>query len=243
MKKSIFALLLVFSLTSCQELLDVLESGGGTGVAGITQSEAASGLKQALEKGVLTGTSFLGQKDGFLKNAAYKILMPTEVQNAVSQIKGNPISNALAGPYLDKVEVAMNTGASNAMAEAKPIFVNAIKSMTITDAINIVTGGKGAGTGYLQRTTESQLKGKFKPVIGKALDKVNIRDPWSKVSKGYNLVTGKNVTTDIDQYVTERATTALFTQIRAEEDKIRANPIARTTDILKKVFGYADANK
>jgi hypothetical protein len=243
MKKSIFALILLFSLSSCQELLDVLESGGGSGIATITQGEAASGLKQALEKGVLTGTSFLGKKDGFLKNAAYKILMPKEVQNVVSDIRSNPITNALAGSYIDKVEVAMNQGAENAMAEAKPIFVNAIKSMTISDAINIVTGGQGAGTGYLQRTTESQLKGKFKPVIGKALDKVNIRDPWSKVSQGYNIVTGKNVTTDIDQYVTDNATTALFAQIRQEEDKIRANPIARTTDILKKVFGYADSKK
>lgn len=242
MKKLILALVVVFSMSSCDEILDVLTSTG-TGISGISQSEAASGLKQALEKGVLTGTSFLGKKDGFLKNAAYKILMPSEVQNVVSDIRRNPVTNALAGGFIDKVEVAMNEGASNAMAQAKPIFVNAIKSMTITDAINIVTGGKGAGTGYLQRTTESTLKSKFKPVIGKALDKVNIRDPWSKVSQGYNIVTGKNVTTDLDQYVTNNATTALFTQIRLEEDKIRANPVARTTDLLKKVFGYADAQK
>ncbi|PCJ63119.1 MAG: hypothetical protein COA58_16540 [Bacteroidetes bacterium] len=243
MKKSIFAFFLLFSLTSCQELLDVLESGGGTGLAGITQNEAVSGLKQALEVGVTNGTSFLGKKDGFLKNAAYKILMPPEVQNAVSKIKGNPITNALAGPYLDKVVTAMNSGAENAMAEAKPIFVNAIKSMSISDAIGIVTGGEGAATNYLKRTTSTQLQSKFKPVIKNSLDKVNVNDPWTKVTTAYNTVMGKSVKTDLNEYVTDKAMTALFSRVKQEEDKIRANPIARTTDILKKVFGYADSKK
>jgi hypothetical protein len=241
MKKSILVLALAFTLTSCQELLDVLQSSGG--VAGITQSEAASGLKQALEVGVNNGTSFLGKKDGFLKNAAYKILMPQEVQNAVSKIQGNPLANALAGPYLDKVVASMNGGAENAMAEAKPIFVNAITSMSISDAINIVTGGNGAATAYLQKTTSAQLKEKFKPVIKNSLDKVNINEPWTKVSNAYNMVMGKNVQTDLNDYVTDKAMTALFSQVRQEEDKIRANPAARATDLLKKVFGYADANK
>lgn len=243
MKKLILAFVVVFSMSSCDEILDVLTSTGGAGIPGISQNEAASGLKQALEKGVLTGTSFLGKKDGFLKNAAYKILMPEEVQNAVSQIKGNPITNALAGPFLDKVEVAMNSGAENAMSEAKPIFVNAIKSMSITDAIGIVTGGEGAGTAYLQRTTSSNLKSKFTPVIKNSLEKVNINEPWSKVTNAYNIVMGKSVQTDLNEYVTDKAMTALFSQVKQEEDKIRANPIARTTDLLKKVFGYADAQK
>lgn len=243
MKKLILAFLVVFSMSSCDEILDVLTSTGGTGIPGISQNEAASGLKQALEKGVLSGTSFLGQKDGFLKNAAYKILMPSEVQNVVSDIRSNPITNALAGGFLDKVEVAMNTGASNAMAEAKPIFVNAIKSMSITDAIGIVTGGEGAGTEFLKRATSASLKSKFTPVIKKSLEKVNINEPWTKVSNAYNIVTGKNVQTDLNEYVTDRAMTGLFTQIKQEEDKIRTNPVARTTDLLKKVFGYADSQK
>ncbi len=210
---------------------------------GITQEEAANGLKQALEFGVNNGTSFLGKTDGFLGNMAYKILMPEEVRKVEAQIRGNAVTNAMAGPYLEKVVTAMNRGAENAMAEAKPIFVNAIKAMTIQDAINIVTGGNGAATAYLQRTTSAQLKEKFKPVIKASLDKVNISVPWEKVSSGYNIITGKNVTTDLNEYVTDRAMTALFTEIRAEEDKIRANPIARTTEILKKVFAYADSKK
>jgi hypothetical protein len=241
MKKTIFGLAVLFTLSSCQELLDVIQTTGG--VAGITQSEAASGLKQALEVGVNNGTSFLGKRDGFLKNAAYKILMPEEVQNVVSQIKGSPIANALAGPYIEKVVTSMNEGAENAMAEAKPIFVSAITSMTISDAINIVTGGDGAATNYLIRVTSAQLKEKFTPVIKNSLDKVNINDPWTKVSTGYNMVTGKNVQTDLNDYVTDKAMTALFSQVKQEEDKIRANPAARATDLLKKVFGYADTKK
>ena len=210
---------------------------------GITEEEASGGLKQALEFGVNNGTSFLGKTDGFLKNAAYKVLLPQEVREVEQQIRGNVLANALAGPYLDKLVTAMNRGAEGAMAEAKPIFVNAIKAMTIQDAINIVTGGDGAATAYLKRVTSDQLREKFRPVIESSLEKVNINEPWTKVSTGYNMVTGKDVETDLNDYVTEKAMTALFTEIKKEEDKIRKDPIARTTDLLKKVFAYADEQK
>ena len=242
MKKYIFFLSLSFIFTSCDEILDVLATASTT-TSGISQSEASSGLKQALEVGVNAGTSFLGKTDGFLGNNAYKILLPQEVQNAVSKIKGNPITNRLAGPYLDKLVTAMNRGAENAMVEAKPIFVNAIKSMSISDAISIVTGGDGAATKYLQRATSSQLKEKFYPVIKTSLEQVKVNEPWTKVSSAYNTVMGKKVQTDLNDYVTSKAMTALFTQIKKEEDKIRSNPASRTTDLLKKVFGYADSQK
>ena len=242
MKKYIFFLSLSFIFTSCDEILDVLATASTT-TSGISQSEASSGLKQALEVGVNAGTSFLGKTDGFLGNNAYKILLPQEVQNAVSKIKGNPITNRLAGPYLDKLVTAMNRGAENAMDEAKPIFVKAIKSMSISDAISIVTGGDGAATKYLQRATSRQLKEKFYPVIKTSLEQVKVNEPWTKVSSAYNTVMGKQVQTDLNDYVTSKAMTALFTQIKKEEDKIRSNPVSRTTDLLKKVFGYADSQK
>ena len=137
----------------------------------------------------------------------------------------------------------MNRGAENAMVEAKPIFVNAIKSMSISDAISIVVGGDGAATKYLQKTTSVQLKNKFYPVIKTSLEQVKVNEPWTKVSSAYNTVMGKKVQTDLNEYVTNKAMTALFTQIKKEEDKIRSNPISRTTDLLKKVFGYADSQK
>jgi hypothetical protein len=219
-----------------KEVLKTLEGG-------ITQDEAASGLKEALVKGVNNGTGFLGKTDGFLKNAAYKILVPSEVQEAEQKIRNNVIANALVGDYIDKLVTAMNRGAENAMDEAKPIFVNAIRSMTIQDAINIVTGGDGAATDYLKRTTSAQLQEKFYPVIKESLDKVNANEPWTKVTTAYNMVMSKEVTTDLNQYVTDNAMSALFKEILKEENNIRANPGARTTEILEKVFGYADSQK
>jgi len=117
----------------------------------------------------------------------------------------------LAGKHLDNLVTAMNRGAENAMAEAKPIFVSAIKEMTISDAINIVTGGDGAATNYLKRVTSAQLKEKFMPVIKSSLDGVNANKYWDAVSEAYNMVTNKNVTTDLNEYVTDLAMTALFT--------------------------------
>ncbi len=245
MKKWILILTVTITLTSCDSLLQVMGTANEVlnETSGITQGEAAQGLKEALNKGVTNGTGFLGKTNGFLNNEAYKILLPQEVRDAEAKIRGNVIANALAGKKLDEVINAMNKGAENAMSEAKPIFANVIKQMSIADAINIVTGGDGAATNYLRNATSAELKQKFQPVISSALDKVGIQKPWADVTKGYNMVMGKNVTTDLNEYVTDNAMTALFSEIKKEEDKIRANPVARTTEILKKVFSYADSNK
>jgi hypothetical protein len=241
-KVTIISLISLFAF-SCGELTNVLNDTVGSMETGISEEEASNGLKEALEFGVNNGTSFLGKTDGFLKNAAYKILVPEEVRNVEQKIRSNVLANAVLGDYLDKLVTAMNRGAEKAMTEAKPIFVNAIKAMTIRDAINIVTGGEGAATNYLKRTTSAQLQEKFYPVIQKSLDAVGANEPWTKVSSAYNMVMGTNVTTDLNQYVTDNAMTALFTEIKKEEDKIREDPLARITPILKKVFGYADSKK
>lgn len=246
MKKWILIFGVALMMSSCDTLLQVADTANEVmqEANGITEGEAASGLKEALTSGVSTGTNFLGKTDGFLKNAAYKVLLPQEVQDAEAKIRSNPLARALsADKHLDNLITAMNRGAENAMAEAKPIFVNAIKQMSIKDAINIVTGGDGAATRYLESATSSQLRQKFLPVIKESLDKVNANEPWQIVSKAYNMVLNKNVTTDLNEYVTERAMAALFTEIKKQEDNIRANPVERTTEILKKVFSYADRNK
>lgn len=246
MKKWILIFGVALMMSSCDTLLQVADTANEVmqEANGITEGEAASGLKEALTSGVSTGTNFLGKTDGFLKNAAYKVLLPQEVQDAEAKIRSNPLARALsADKHLDNLITAMNRGAENAMAEAKPIFVNAIKQMSIKDAINIVTGGDGAATRYLKSATSSQLRQKFLPVIKESLDKVNANEPWQIVSKAYNMVLNKNVTTDLNEYVTERAMAALFTEIKKQEDNIRANPVERTTEILKKVFSYADRNK
>ena len=240
MKKLIVIFILATTTISCGDLGKVLSTTGDILNAGtLTNQDAAAGIKQALEKGVLSGTNFLGKTDGFLGNAAYKILMPQEVQNVEQKIRSNPIANALAGAYLDKVVTAMNRGAEKAMAEAKPIFVEAFRSMTINDAVNIVTGRDGGATDFLKRATLAQLTQKFNPVIGNSLKQVGIQEPWSKVSQAYNMIAGKKVNTDLTAYVTERATEGLFQKIREEEHLIRTNPGARTTDLLKRVFAFS----
>lgn len=246
LKAAAFTGIIASTWLSCGNLTQVVSTTNEilkTMEGSITQEEASGGLKQALEAGVNNGTSFLGKTDGFLKNAAYKILLPTEIQQAEQKIRSNPVANALAGPFLDKLVTAMNRGAENAMTEAKPIFVNAIRSMSIRDAISIVSGGNGAATEYLRNATSDQLRQKFNPVIKASLDKVNINEPWTKVSSAYNMVMNKKVETDLNAYVTERAMLALFNQVQVEENKIRENPVARTTELLKKVFAYADQRK
>jgi hypothetical protein len=240
MKKILFILMFSVTAMSCGDLGQVLSTTGDILSSGaLSSKDAAAGIKQALEFGVLNGTSTLGRSGGFLKNAAYQILMPKEVRNFESKIRSNPIANALAGAYLDKVKTSMNTGAEKAMAQAKPIFVNAIRRMTITDAVNIVTGRDGGATDFLKKATLSQLTAKFTPVIGNSLNSVGIAKPWSQVSKAYNMVAGKQVNTDLTNYVTARATDGLFKKIREEEHDIRVNPAKRTTDILKKVFAFS----
>ncbi len=244
MKKILLLSLATITFMSCENMGQIInESSKMLNTLSLSEGDAANGLKQALEFGVNNGTSFLGNRDGFLKNAAYKILMPKEIQQIESQIRKSALANNIAGPFLDKLVESMNRGAENAMAEAKPIFITAIKSMTITDALKIVTGGNGQATEYLRRVTTAQLMQKFQPVIANSLNKININDPWTKVSTAYNMIAGKKVTTNLNQYVAENAVNALFSQIRQEENKIRTNPGARSTDLLKKVFSYADANR
>jgi len=206
---------------------------------GITEDEAARGLKEALNNGTGSGTDFLSQRDGFFKNMTYKILFPPEAQKVEQTLRNYGFSS-----QCDKVIENINRGAEMAVAEAKPIFMNAVNAMTIRDAINIVTGGNGAATSYLKRTTTEQLRAKFSPVIQQSLDKVNATKYWTDAMTLYNKIPGvERINPDLNAYVTERAMMALFSQIEIEENKIRQDPLKRGTDLLRKVFGYADKQK
>jgi hypothetical protein len=205
----------------------------------ITQDEAAKGIKEALVNGVGVGVDFLSKKDGFFKNLAYKILLPPEAQKVEKKLREIGL-----GAECDRVIENINRGAEAAVAEAKPIFVNAITSMTLNDAIGIVTGGNGAGTAYLKRTTTDPLKVKFKPVIQVALDKASATKYWKDMVTKYNKIPlVKKVNPDLNEHVTTKALEALFSQVEIEENKIRLDPLKRGTDILKKVFDYADKFK
>jgi len=246
MRKSYFigaAMAVIFS--SC----DVLTQVANSATSFIpTNDEVVSGLKEALVNGANTGTQSLNVRGAFFANAARKILLPKEIQDVESKIRGNMLLNSLIGGQLDKCIKAMNDGAENAMAKAFPVFKNAIMGMGISDAMGVLKGGNGAATNFLRNTTTTALNAAFKPVIKSALDEVQVAQYWEPIVTNINRYKGllgltNDIHPDLNQYVTERATAGLFAEVEKEENAIRANPVKRTTEILKKVFNYADQTK
>ena len=204
-----------------------------TGVGGLTNQEAASGLKEALIQGITKGSDQAAQVDGFYLNKLIRIPFPPDAQKMATTLRSIGL-----GSQVDKFELSLNRGAEDAAKSAKPIFINAIKSLTFTDVWNILTGQKDAATQYLRHTTTGQLTTAFAPIVQQSLDKVEATKYYTTLSTTYNklpLVTP--VQTDLNQYATGKAIDGLFTLIAQEEADIRENPVARTTSLLKKVFG------
>jgi len=221
-------------------------------IPALTQQEAASGLKEALQQGVQTGVQLLNTPGAFNQNPINMIKLPQEVQDAVGKIHNNAILNATIGKEIDnqvaKAQEAMNVGAENAMIKASPIFTNAITNMSFSDALSILTGGNGAATTYLSNQTQSQLIAAFKPDIQQALDAVKITNYWKPIITAINnnkksLGLTSDLNPDLTAYVTEKATIALFNEIKNRENNLRSSLSNRSTDLLKKVFDFADKNK
>lgn len=213
----------------------------------LSQEDAASGLKEALINGVGTGTQLLQKTGGFSQNNLYKILLPPEVQTLESKIRGNALLNAAIGKELDKAIIAMNQGAEMAVSKAFPIFKNAVQEMSFRDALQILTGGNGAATQYLKDNTTQQLTSAFQPEIKTALDAVAIAQYWTPIVNTINrnkkvLGITADIQPNLESYVTEKTMFALFSEIETQENLIRKDPIQRGTDLLKRVFEYADNN-
>jgi hypothetical protein len=231
-------------LSSCdaqsQSKLGNILNQVATGATGTpTSLEISSALKQALEIGTSAGADRLSAKDGFFGNMAIKILFPAEAQKVENTLRSVGL-NSLA----DNVILSLNRAAEDAAKEAKPIFVNAIKQMTIADATNILFGNKDAATQYFKRVTTAQLTQKFSPIIANSLSKVGATRYWTDAATAYNKIPlVKPVTTNLTAYVTEKAIDGMFVQVAQEELKIRDNIGARSTSLLQKVFGYADTKK
>ena len=219
------------------QLGNILKQAGATGTP--TTLEIASGIKQALEIGTSNGADKLSAKDGFLGNMAVKILFPPEAQKVENALRGIGL-----GSVADNVITSLNRAAEDAAQEAKPIFIAAVRQMTITDATNILMGKQDAATEYFKRVTTSQLMSKFSPIIGNSLNKVGATKYWTEAANSYNKIPlVKPVTADLNAYVTQKAIDGMFKQVAQEELQIRENINARSTTLLKKVFGYADKNK
>jgi len=204
-----------------------------------TTLEITNGLKQALELASNNSAEQLSAVDGFFANAAVKILFPPEARKAESTLRSIGL-----GKLADNVILSLNRAAEDAAKQAKPIFVSAVKQMTLQDVTNILLGSQDAATQYFKRATTDELVSKFKPVIQASLSKVGATRYYSDAVNAYNkipLVTKLNP--DISDYATQKAIEGVFYQIAQEELKIRQNISFRTTPLLQKVFGYADRNK
>jgi hypothetical protein len=200
--------------------------------SGLSSSEIVSGLKEALSIGAQKSGDKLSATDGFFKDAAVKILLPEQVREVESKMRMLGM-----GKMVDNAELSLNRAAEDASKAAAPIFLSAIKKMTVTDALNILRGSDTAATGYLRKTTSPELITAFRPVIEESLKKVDATKYWKDVFNTYNKFTSKPVDTDINSYVTAKALDGIFYYVAQEEVGIRKDPAARVTDVLKTVFG------
>ncbi len=212
----------------------VLSSGKTGSASSLSSEEIISGLKEALSVGAKNSTSKLSSVDGFLKDAVVKILMPEEVRKVEVKLRALGM-----GKLVDQAITSINRAAEDASKQATPIFVNAIKKMTLQDALGILRGPDTAATTYLKTATSNELTNAFMPVIESSLKKVNATKYWKDVATFYNKVSPSPVTADLNEYVTAGALKGIFYYVGEEEKKIRKDPAARVTSILQKVFGSA----
>jgi hypothetical protein len=241
MKKIIQLVSCVILLTGCEhshQILKALEPYAAGANGQLTTGEIASGLKQALEVGAQNSANQLSSLDGFFKNAAIKILLPAEAQKVEKTLR-----DVGMGSLVDKAILSVNRAAEDAAKSAAPIFIDAIKTMTIQDALGILKGGDFAATNYLKSKTTSALTSAFKPVIESSLTKVNATKYWSDVFTNYNRFATNKINPDLSAFVTGKAIDGIFYQVSLEEQKIRKDPVARVTDLLKKVFGSSQAQQ
>ncbi len=210
-----------------------LPGTGSNSGTGLSNTDIVSGLKDALRVGADSSVKRVSKVDGFFGNAAIKILMPPEAQKVEKTLRSMGM-----GSMVDKAILSMNRAAEDASKGVGDIFWNSIKGMSITDGVGILKGSDTAATSYLRKNTSSQLTVKFRPTIDSSLKKVDATKYWNDVFSNYNkLPFVKKVNPDLVGYVTDKALSGLFYNIALEEQKIRKDPAAQVTDILKKVFG------
>jgi hypothetical protein len=250
-KTAILSTLLVTTIIGCSELEKVMSEAGKYGVQTpttkdiLTNGEIIKGLKDALVYGADSAVGRLTKKNGYFGDAALKILLPKEAKPIYEQVQKVTILNGL----LDDAVLSVNRAAEDAASDAKPIFLNAIRSMTITEGMSILKGSDTAATHYLREKTFQQLYNAFKPKINASLDKkyvnnVSAESTYKKVIDSYNkaslngMLWSKIQNNSLSEHTTQKALQGLFSKVASEEKLIRENPMHRVTDILKRVFGY-----
>ncbi|MCO6173845.1 DUF4197 domain-containing protein [Flavobacterium sp. NRK F10] len=233
--KKLVLFFLVFSLSACSEMQQVLDQLPQAGT--LSQTDIGNGLKEALDNGISKQVSKLTATDGFYKNAAVKILLPEELQKVDKTLRDIGLSS-----LADEGIKMLNRAAEDAVKEATPIFVDAVKQMTFTDAKNILMGSDDSATLYLENTTSTALYSKFSPVIQNSFAKVGADKIWTNIITKYNSIPlVKKVNPDLTDYTTNKAMEGVFKMIAVEEKNIRTDLSSRTSDLLKKVFALQDS--
>jgi hypothetical protein len=234
---------LIFIAPSCDVLNDtantVLETtstGGNQSSPRLSNQEVVSGLKEALTVGIKNAVDVTSVTDGFMGNQEIKLPFPQSAES----MKEKALEWGLDG-QVDKIVTTLNRAAEDAAKEATPIFIDAIKNMSVQDGFAILNDGEGAATNFLRKKTTSQLVQAFSPKVQESIEKVKLTEYWNPVMTKYNQAVkftgGDPVNTDLNEYVTEKAIEGLFNMVEKEENKIRKDPAARVTDLLSKVFG------
>jgi hypothetical protein len=223
------------SVAGAQGLLDKAKSAAGSlqGGKGLSSDDIVAGLKDALNHGTQKSTDKLSAVDGFFKDAAVKILFPPEAAKMEKALR-----SAGFGPQVDKAILDLNRAAEDAAKSAAPIFLNAIKNMSVQDGVSILKGSDTAATAYLRKTTSAQLTAAFRPVIDSSLQRTGATQSWKTVVDLYNKIPfHSKVNSDLGGYTTQKGLDGVFYYVAVEEKNIRQNPAAQVDDLLKKVFG------
>jgi len=233
--KKIMAFFIVFQLLGCGELQQVINQLPQQ-TSEIGNIQIASGLREALDKGISKQVSKLTSQDGFYKNELVKIMLPEELKKVDKTLRDIGL-----GSLADEGLKVLNRAAEDAVSEASPIFVNAVKGITFNDAKTILLGNDRAATQYLTTATQSALYKQFNPVIKNSFEKVGADKIWENLINKYNSIPlTNNVNPDLTDYVTQEALNGVYTMIAVEEKEIRTKVSSRTTDLLKKVFVLQD---
>lgn len=230
--KKLVVFLFAIVVSSCGELQQIANQLPGA----IGNDEIAEGLRQALNSGIDKQVNKLTKKDGFFRNEMVRILLPDELKKVDKTLRDIGL-----GALADEGLKLLNRAAEDAVKEATPIFVDAVKGITFRDAKDILLGNDKAATSYLQGRTKNSLYNKFSPVIKNSLDEVNATKVWKDIITKYNSIPlTRDVNPDLTDYVTDEALKGVYAMIAVEEGKIRNNINSRTTDLLRKVFALQD---
>lgn len=214
-------------------------TGGGSTVKIPTDEEIIAGLKEALNQGTNISTAATSKADGYLKNPRLFIPFPPEA----TEMKARLVKLGME-KKVNEFETSLNRAAEEAAKTAAPVFLAAIKNMTVKDGMGILKGADTAATSYLKTATSPELYTQYKPIVKNAINKVKVTQHWNPLVKKYNKIPGvKKQNPDLDDYVTKKAIYGLFLLVADEEAKIRKDPMTRVNDILKNVFGWADSQK